>query len=67
MPGRITDIFKIVVLAACPDAFLGSHGPVIPAFFLSEKCALELDHARIGEQQGRIILGNQGRASDLLV
>ena len=49
VPGRIADIFKVIVLAACPDAFLGSHGAVIPAFFLSEKCALELNHARVGE------------------
>ncbi len=49
VPGRIADIFQIVVLAASPDAFLGSHGTVIGPLFLSEKGALELNHARIGE------------------
>jgi hypothetical protein len=57
----MADIFEIVVFAARPNAFLRAGGPGIPAHFLTQEEALELDHARIGEQQGGVVPRNEGR------
>ena len=61
--GRIPDVLQVVVLSAGPDTLLGSCGANILPLFFSEEGAFELNHSRIGEQKGWIVLGNQGRAA----
>jgi len=60
VPGGISHVFQIIMLAAGPDAFLGGYRAEIVSFFLAEKGALELHHTGIHKQQGGVILGNQG-------
>ncbi len=67
MPGRIADVFQVVVLPAGPHAFLGGRCPVVPAFLLSEEGAFELNHAGVGKQQRRVVLRHEGRTPDHLV
>ena len=57
--GRIADIVQIIVLAAGADTFLtGGGAGVVPDFSPGEDI-FKLHHARIGEQQGRIIVGHE--------
>ena len=60
MARRATHVFQVVVLAAHAQAFLGRDRPGVVPLFLAKKDLLELDHARIGEQESRVILGHQG-------
>jgi hypothetical protein len=59
MPRRPTDIFQIIVLAACPYAFLRAACTNIIPFLHSEKAVLELVHPGIGKEKRRIVVGNQ--------
>jgi flavin-binding protein dodecin len=61
MPGGVADIVQVIVLAASPDAFLHCRGAAVGALFRAGEQVLELDHARIGEQQGGIVAGHQRR------
>ena len=61
------DVFEIVVLAAGAHAFLGGRGPGVVALFQAEEDVLELVHARVGEQQGRVVLRDEGRRVHLAV
>ncbi len=54
------DVLEVVVLAARANALLRGRGPVVIAMFGAEEDVLELVHARIGEEQGRVVGGNQG-------
>ena len=54
-------IFQIVVLAAHAQTLLGSRRTPVGADLLSQKTLLELHHARIGEQQRRIVARHKGR------
>ena len=55
----IADVFQVVVLAAGAHAALRRGGARIRAWFLAQEHILELHHARIGEQQGRIVARHQ--------
>ncbi len=55
VPGRVTDVFKVVVLAAGAHAPLAGSGPDVVAPIFAEEHVLELDHSGIGEQQRRIV------------
>ena len=55
------DLFQIVVLSAGPEALLGGDRGAVRRRLFAQKHALELDHARVGEQQAGIVPGNQGR------
>ena len=57
-------VVEVVVLAAHAQALLGRGGTHVVAFFLSAENFLELHHARVGEQQGRVVAGDQGRGGD---
>src|SRR6185369_2168970 len=57
---RAADILEIIVLAARPDAFLGRCRPDIVAPLLAEEDAFELHHARIGEEQRRVLTRDEG-------
>ncbi len=55
MAGGVADIVEIVVLAAGADAFLRRWSRAVGALFRAGEDVLELHHARIGEQQRRIV------------
>ena len=57
---RAADILEVIVLAARPDAFLGGGRPDVVAPLLAEEHALELHHARIGEEQCRVLTRDEG-------
>ena len=59
--GRAADILQVVVLAPGPQATLGGGGAGAGALFAAKKRLLELHHAGVSEQQGRVIGGHQGR------
>ena len=61
------DVFEIVVLAAGAHAFLRSRGAGVVALFQAEEDVLELVHARVGEQQRRIVLRDERRRMHLAV
>ena len=61
MAGGSTHLFEIVVFPTRPDALLGRTSSLEGAFLHAQENALELDHAGVREQQGRIVLRNQGR------
>ena len=54
--------FQVVVLAADAQALLGTGGALERGPLDSEEDVLELDHARVGEQQGRVLVRHQRRA-----
>ncbi len=58
----VADVFEVVVLAAGADALLGSGGAGVVAFFEALKNFLELVHAGVGEEQRRVV-GGQERAA----
>ena len=55
----ITHILQIVVLAAGTHATLRAGGPVIGPLLQPQEQILELVHAGIGKQQGRVVVRNQ--------
>ena len=64
----VTDIFQIVVLAAGAHDLLRRNGPLIGPLFRAREQVLELHHAGIGEQQGRIVARHERtRRHDLVV
>ncbi len=67
MPVGEAHVFEIVVLAPGAHAFLRRRGPGVIAFFQAEEDILELVHARIGEQQSRVVLRDEGRRVHLAV
>jgi hypothetical protein len=60
-------VFKIVVFPAGAKALLHGYGSLVGTGFFSEKHPLELIHTGVGEEQGRVRLGNQGRARHRLM
>ena len=59
VPLGVAHLLEIVVLAAGADALLAGRGAGVVALLLAEEGALELHHAGVGEQQGRIVGGYQ--------
>ncbi len=58
------DVLEIIVLAARPDALLrGDRADVLPTLF-PEEHTLELHHAGIREEEGRVLRGHEGRRAD---
>lgn len=60
----IADIVEIIVFATCPQALLRGDGTAIGALFQAGEHILELNHARIREQQGWIVLRHQRAGGD---
>ena len=58
--GVLANILEIVVLAAGANALLRVDGAGVVALAPAKEDILELVHARVGEQQGRVIVGNDG-------
>ena len=61
MAGGIPDVFQVVVFSTGSDSLLRGGRPLVLPFFFTEKHPFKLNHTGIGKEQGRIILGNQGR------
>ncbi len=59
MPRGISDVFEVIVLASGPDTPLTGHGTTVIPAFVPKEGILELDHAGVGKQQGRVVPGNQ--------
>ena len=59
--GGPAHIFEVVVLAADPQAFLRTRGTQIITALEARESILELHHPGIGEQQGRIVHGDERR------
>ena len=55
----VSDLIKVIMFSAGTNALLRRNRPRIAALLSTEKNILELNHARIGEQQSRIIGRNQ--------
>lgn len=64
VPRGVADVFQVVVLAAGAHAFLAGGRTGVGALFQAEEAVLELVHARVGEQQGRIVRRDQRTGSD---
>src|SRR5207248_3099328 len=64
VPGRVSDLFEVVVLAAGAHAFLrGRRAARTERRLLrSKKDLLELDHSRVREQKRRIVHRDERRA-----
>ena len=55
MAGRVAHVLEIVVFAAGAHAALARGGAHVVAFIAPQEAVLELHHAGVGEQQGRVI------------
>ena len=64
---RVTDILEIIVLAARAHAALRSNSAIVAALVVTEKHVLELHHAGIREQQGRVVARHERGAGNHLV
>jgi len=64
MASGAADVLEIVVLAASAHALLAGGGAHILALLVAEEAVLELVHAGVGEEQGRVVMGNQRRGGD---
>ena len=64
MAAGVADVFEIVMFAAGADAFLRGSGAGVIACFEALKDLLELVHAGVGEEQRRVVGGQQGTAAD---
>src|SRR5207302_6384280 len=60
--GVAPHLLEVVVLAADAQALLRVHGAPVGARLVTEEDLLEGHHARVGEEQARVVLGYQRRA-----
>ena len=58
--GGVAHVLQVVVFSSGPHAFLGGCGPGIKGFFLAGEIIFELVHARVGKEQGRVLMRDQG-------
>src|SRR2546425_1118343 len=61
MPRRAADVLEIVVLATRAHTLLAGGGTRVIPSLLAEEHALELHHARVGEEQGLVADGHERR------
>ena len=65
--GGIAHIFQIIVFAACAHAFLRGGGAGVGAFVKAQEYVFKLVHARVGEQERGVVVGDEaGRVDDLV-
>ena len=57
-------VLQVVVLAPRAHALLGGGRARVVALLLAQEDVLELVHARVGEEEGGVALGDEGRAAD---
>ncbi len=60
----VADVFQVVVLAPGAQAALRGGGAHVGALLLAGEYVLELHHARVHEQERRVVGGNQRARSD---
>ena len=61
---RPPDLLQVVVLAADPHALLDRRRPFVAPRLEAEEDVLELIHPGVGEEEGRIVLGQERRARE---
>ena len=67
MARGVADIVEVVVLAASANALLARRRAWVRRLCSAGEVVLELDHARVGEEQGRIVLRDErGRTRQLV-
>jgi len=64
VPGSTPHVLQVIVLAAGPHAFLGAGGPVVAPVLHTKEAVLELVHAGIGEEKGRVVVGDEEGTGD---
>ena len=64
---READVLQVVVLPAGPHALLGGRRPRVVALLLPREDVLELDHPRVGEEEGRVVLRHEPGGGDAAV
>ena len=64
MPRGAADILEVIVLATRAHALLGGSGAYVVPTLLAQEDGLELDHAGIGEEKGRILRRHERRGAD---
>src|SRR5262249_6241469 len=57
------DVLEVVVLAPRAHALLAGRGAHVRAALVPQEHGLELHHARVGEEQGRIVAGYERRGA----
>jgi hypothetical protein len=62
--GSPTDILQVVMLAPGPDTLLATGRPLVGKLVRPDKDIFELDHAGVGKEKGRVVLGDQGGRSN---
>ena len=62
--GGVADVFQVTVLATGTHALLAAGSTGVCPFFLTQETVLELVHPRVSEQQGRIVVRDQGAGRD---
>ena len=67
VPLGVAHLLEVVVLAAGADALLAGDGALVVAWFHAEKGPLELVHPGVGEQQRRVVGGEQRGGGHLAV
>src|SRR6188768_1777702 len=67
MPRRGAHVLELVVLAADADDLLRGRGAAVGAHVATGEDVLELHHPGVGEEEGRIVRGNEGAARTDLV
>jgi len=60
----VADVFQVAVLAAGSHALLAAGRSGVGTFFLTQEAVLELVHPRVGEQQGWVVIRDQGAGRD---
>ena len=64
VPGGVTDVFEIVMLAAGAHALLRGHGAIVVPLLGAREYVLELVHPSVGEQQRGVVGRDQRRAAN---
>ncbi|MNT76580.1 hypothetical protein D3C72_2156060 [compost metagenome] len=59
--GGVAHVLQVIVLAPGAHAALRRGGTRVRPRFLAREDVLELDHARIGEEQGRVVARDERR------
>ncbi|GAB1387898.1 hypothetical protein MASR1M6_00780 [Rubrivivax sp.] len=67
VPRRVAHVLEVVVLAAGADALLRRRRALVGPLVEAEEHVLELVHARVGEEQRRVVARNDRAGSDDLV
>ena len=67
MARGVADVVEVVVLASRPDALLRRRGSHVVPPLASREDVLELVHPGVGEEQRRVLGGNQRGGGDAAV